>query len=89
MQTVELLYEARQVAERLGYQIREENLGGVGGGACEFGGRKWLFIDLAQGPPEQLEALVATLREDPATASLLEQVSPQLAWHLGWRRAAA
>ncbi|HHM12755.1 MAG TPA: hypothetical protein ENJ16_04320 [Planctomycetaceae bacterium] len=89
MQTVELLQEARWVAERLGYQIREENLGGVGGGACEFGGRKWLFVDLAQTAPEQLEAVTATLRDDPSTSALQSQLSPQLAWHLGLRRAAA
>ena len=47
MHTVELLEQACAIAEQLGYQTRQEWLGGTGGGTCEFGGRKWIFIDLA------------------------------------------
>ena len=89
MQTLELLHEALELARRLGYEIREEYMGGVGGGACEFHGRKWLFLDLAWNAHEQLENVVAVLKEDPALLAVAKEVSPQLAWHLGWGRAAA
>src|SRR5262245_13211882 len=47
MRTVELLEQAISTSQELGYRIRYEWLGGSGGGACEFAGRKWLFVDLA------------------------------------------
>ena len=40
MHTVDLLEQACALAEQLGYRTRQEWLGGSGGGACEFGGRK-------------------------------------------------
>jgi hypothetical protein len=70
MHTVELVGEAIRVAEDLGYRIRQEWLGGLGGGTCEIRGRKSLFVDLAWGPAEQLEHLVETLRREPATAGV-------------------
>ena len=72
MHTVELLEEAFQVAEFLGYDVRHEWLGGGSGGACEFAGRKWLFVDLALNASEQLEQVTEALRTDPGiyTASL-------------------
>jgi hypothetical protein len=70
MHTVQLLKEARAVAEQLGYQIREEWLGGSGGGGCEIKGRKWIFLDLAVGPLDQLDIVLETLRREPAACSL-------------------
>ena len=69
MHTVELLEQAMAVAESLGYHIRQEYLGGVGGGSCEFGGKRWMFVDLALPVDEQLDELLQALREDPATFS--------------------
>ena len=66
MHTIELLETAIGIAESLGYRIRHEWLGGTGGGACEFGGRKWIFVDLALNVGEQLEQVVAALRSEPA-----------------------
>jgi hypothetical protein len=66
MHTVYALEEAIEFAERLGYRIRQEWLGGTGGGACEFNGQKWLFVDLALNVVEQLEQVVTALREDPS-----------------------
>jgi hypothetical protein len=66
MHTVEILEEAIHVAERLGYQVRQEWLGGAGGGACEFGGRRWIFVDLALNTLEQLEQIAEVLREETA-----------------------
>jgi hypothetical protein len=65
MYGMEVLQQAIHVASRLGYGVRHEWLGGCAGGACEIGGRKWIFIDLALGPCEQLEQVVTALRSDP------------------------
>lgn len=65
MHTVELLEEAIALAKRIGYQVRAEWLGGSGGGDCEIKGRKWIFLDLAVGPLEQLEQVLETLRREP------------------------
>ena len=41
-------------AKRLGIQIRSEWLGGETGGACEFAGQRWIFLDLSLSIEEQL-----------------------------------
>lgn len=66
MHTVEMLRRSLQLAESIGYGVRHEWLGGSGGGACEFGGRKWLFVDLALSVPEQLDQVATALRSEPA-----------------------
>jgi len=68
---VELLYAAIAVAERLGYAVRQENLGGHGGGVCELKGRKLLIIDLAQEPMQQLDLVLAAVRSDSRTAEMV------------------
>ncbi len=70
MHTVELLEQATDLAKRLGYQIREEWLGGNGGGGCELMGKKILFLDLALEPADQLDQTIETLRREPRAASL-------------------
>ncbi|MGQ9575357.1 MAG: hypothetical protein ACUVUC_08565 [Thermoguttaceae bacterium] len=70
MHTVELLQEALHAAQRLGYQVRHEWLGGSGGGACEIKGRKCLFLDLALGPDDQLQQVLDSLRREPPAALL-------------------
>lgn len=89
MHTVELRELALALARRLGYQIREEWLGECGGGACEFGGRKWLFLDLSLSTLEQLEQLLAALRADPqlATVRIPRPLLPLLRDALGDRSA--
>lgn len=64
MHRVELLEQAKAVAERLGYRIRQEWLGGSRGGSCEISGQKWLFIDLTLSVSDQLDQTVEALRED-------------------------
>lgn len=65
MHTVDLLEQALDVARRLGYRVRLEWLDGQTGGACELCGKRFLFLDLAQGPAEQLELVLDALcRED-------------------------
>jgi len=86
MPTVEVLEQALDLANRLGYEIRQEWLGGNGGGGCELMGRKLLFIDLALGPAEQLDQAVDTLRRDPRVANL--PMPRQLRQSLAMRKSA-
>jgi hypothetical protein len=62
MHTVELLREAVEAARQLGYEVRQDWLGGNGGGHCLVRGRKWLLLDLAQTAGEQLEVVTDALR---------------------------
>lgn len=70
MHTVELLQQVLALAKQLGYTIRMEDLGGEGGGICEFGGKKWLFVDLTASTIDQLRRTCDALRQDPQLASL-------------------
>ena len=65
MHTVVLLAHALNLAERLGYVIRQEWLEGNGGGGCELRGRRFLFIDLAAPPADQFEMVLGVLRGEP------------------------
>jgi hypothetical protein len=86
MHTVEMLEGLKQVAEAAGYTVRQEWLGGVGGGACEFAGRKWIFLDLSLPVIEQLDQIAAALRDD---ASLGAVPAPRaVRSYLGLARAA-
>ena len=85
MHTVEMLQRLKELAETAGYTVRHEWLGGVGGGACQFAGRKWIFIDLSLSVVEQLDQVSAALRDDPAVAALSSPAP--LERHLGLRRA--
>ena len=70
MHTVEMLDGLKQIAEAAGYTVRQEWLGGVGGGACEFAGRKWIFVDLSLSVIEQLDQIAAALRDDAAVGAM-------------------
>ncbi|MEM7317143.1 MAG: hypothetical protein AAF497_28750 [Planctomycetota bacterium] len=86
MHTVELMEQAVGAAEVLGYGIRQEFLGGVGGGACEIAGRRWIFVDLALNAHEQLGQVIEALRTDEGVYAL--SLSPELADLVRARRAA-
>jgi hypothetical protein len=86
MHTVELLKELLETAERLGYRVRQEWLGGVGGGVCEFGGKRWIFVDLALNAVEQVEQVRDALESDPALHTL--ELSAPIRRLFGIRRAA-
>lgn len=79
--TVELLELALRHCQKLGYTLREEFLGGIGGGACELRGRKYLFLDLALHASEQFEQVCEALRDDPQLPTLVVPVAlrPHLA----------
>ena len=87
MHTVEQLQEALALAEALGYGIRHEWLDGGSGGSCEIAGRKWLFVDLALSPLEQLDQVVSALRADPLVHTT-HGLSAQLQSQLGLRKSA-
>jgi hypothetical protein len=86
MHSVELLEQSLAIAEKLGYTIRHEWLGGVGGGACEFAGRKWIFVDLSLSVIEQLDQVTEALKLDPGLAFV--EVPSQVQASLGLKRAA-
>jgi hypothetical protein len=87
MHTVELLQEALEAARGLGYEVRQDWLGGNGGGHCLVRGRKWLLLDVAQTADEQLDVVVDALRGDAAAVRSVR--SPELAERLTVRRMAA
>ncbi len=70
MHTVVLLAHALNLAERLGYVIRQDWLDGNGGGSCELRGRRFLFLDLATSPNDQLEMVLGVLRGEPRATEL-------------------
>ena len=86
MHTVEMRERMIRLAEDLGYVVRQEWLGGAGGGCCEFGGRRHVFLDLALSAVEQLDQLAAALAQDPAIHSV--KLPSSLQPLLGIRRAA-
>jgi hypothetical protein len=86
MHTVELLQQAVEHAQRLGYVVRQEWLDGAGGGACQLKGRKLLFLDLALGPVDQLDQVLNALRHDPQTPTL--PIPPELCPLLDLRKTA-
>lgn len=86
MHTVEMLEEALELVQRLGYNVRQEWLDGRGSGACELKGQKWIFLDLAEPAREQLQAVAqCLLAMGPGAAA---GMSAPLRAEIGLRRAA-
>lgn len=65
MHTIEKLEKAIAEAVARGYEVRLEPLGGASGGWCEFGKRKWIFVDITASVAEQLEQVRSALRTTP------------------------
>jgi hypothetical protein len=86
MHTVELLQDALEAVRRLGYEVRQDWLGGNGGGHCLVRGRKWILLDVAQSSDEQLDIVVDALRGEAGAAQAIR--SPELAQRLNVRMAA-
>jgi hypothetical protein len=86
MHTVEMLERLLVLAGQMGYVIRQEWLGGSGGGECQFGGRRYIFVDLALNVVEQLDQVANVLRNDPTLP--LAKPAPSLLPVLGLKRAA-
>ena len=73
MHTIEKLERAIAEAVQRGYEVRMEPLGGASGGLCEFGKRKWIFVDITASVAEQLEQVLSALRAE----SKQPQAKPQ------------
>jgi hypothetical protein len=71
MHTVELLQEAVEAARQLGFEVRQDWLGGDGGGHCIVRGRKWLLLDVAQSADEQLDVVAEALRGETAATRVV------------------
>ncbi len=80
MHTVAMLKEALDTARRMGYEVRQDWLGGDGGGHCLVRGRKWLLLDVAQSADEQLDIVVDALRCEVGVERAIH--SPELAERL-------
>jgi hypothetical protein len=87
MHTVELLNEALDAARRLGYEVKQDWLGGNGGGHCIVRGRKWILLDIAQTADERLEVVMDALRTESGAGRALR--STELVERLKPRRMAA
>jgi hypothetical protein len=81
-----MLQEALDTARRLGYEVRQDWLGGDGGGHCLVRGRKWLLLDVAQSADEQLDVVADALRSESGAGRAIR--SDELAERLQLRRAA-
>jgi len=66
--SVEQLEVLLELSKDMGYEVRYETLGGIGGGACEYAGRKCLFVDVTLGPMDQLDSVSQALGNDPQVA---------------------
>jgi hypothetical protein len=71
--TLEQVDSWLDTARQLGYKVRYDHFGGTGGGVCEFGGQKWVFMDVALSAIEQLELLEEAIPEDPLYGTLNRQ----------------
>jgi hypothetical protein len=59
-------------ARAMGFQIRQEFLGGNPGNWCEIAGRKVVFLDSSQAAAEQLETLDQAIRTYRPAGSIAE-----------------
>ena len=86
MHTADLLEEALKVAQTLGFNIRHVWLDGSGGGGCEIRGQRWIFVDLALSPSEQLAQVTEALEGLPESTTL--PIRPELRSLLKLRKSA-
>lgn len=64
MHTVERLEQALAAAAARGFIVRQDWFNGTVSATCELKGRRWLFIDLALSPSEQLATVLEALATD-------------------------
>ncbi|MGB6043473.1 MAG: hypothetical protein WBF93_09990 [Pirellulales bacterium] len=86
MHEVTFLAEALSAIRRLGYEIREECVGGNGGGICVLHGQKFFFLDPSLDLADQLDLACDALRNDVGVYSLV--MPDRLREALGIRRSA-
>jgi hypothetical protein len=86
MHTADLLEEALKAAKSLGFNVRHVWLDGSGGGGCEVRGHRWIFVDLALSPAEQLAQVTEALEAQPDVTTL--PIRPELRCLLKSRKSA-
>ena len=67
--TLGLYQEALQLARDLGYEIREEPLGGLPGGRCTVNGAPRVLLNLERPVGERLDCLLRALVPDARLAA--------------------
>ena len=72
--TLEQVESWLETASQLGYRVRYDHFGAGGGGVCEFGGQKWIFLDVTLSAFEHLELLEQAIPQDPLYGTLQTDV---------------
>ena len=67
--TLGLFQEALQLARDLGYEVREEPLGDLPGGACTVHGATRVLLNLERPVAERLDRLLRSLVDDARVAA--------------------
>jgi len=62
--------------EQLGVEVRQERLGGSGGGLCRIRGRRVVFVDLDADAATRLDRSIEALAAVPEAATVY--ISPEL-----------
>ena len=76
MRTAQKLNQLIQLAQARGLAVRHECLDGIRGGVCWYGGKYWLFVDLALSVSEQVEQVAQALSDfeiEPQTKSPIRE----------------
>ena len=74
--TLGLLQEALQLAQDLGYRVREEPLGDLPGGACTVGDARHVLLNLEHSVANRLDVL---LRANAQRSRHVPRMTPQRA----------
>lgn len=72
MHNVERLEKAVAEAVKRGFDVRMEPLNGASGGLCEYGKRRWIFVDMTASIPEQLEQVLSALQHQPEASGKIQ-----------------
>ena len=67
--TLGLLQEALQLAQDLGYRVREEPLDDLPGGPCTVSGSKHVLLNVEHTASDRLDVLLRALAADPRLAA--------------------
>ena len=62
MEIRQMLSLEKETARDLGFHNRQDLLRDQHGGMCEFGGKRWIILDVSQNSMEQLHAIGNALR---------------------------
>ncbi len=62
--------------EQLGVEVRQERLGGAGGGLCQLRGRRVVFVDLDADAATRIDRCIKALATVPEASSVF--VNPNL-----------